>query len=381
MTYIGILVFCIFTAVSFAPTPARAVGNDADLQCIPAIPPCPCGMIMGPKGCIGGPNKFMCPCSDTTSGFVTSGHCLADQKCHGESTGGMAPMLPMIPMPMPKMSMMMMPDPCAAGGATGSSSPAGCGGGYDTGSGSIFDTSAYFNAGTSDSGSAFDNLNKSTGGVSNFLVNATATAQTDDSGAAPIVPTTTANLTGVIRIGGAGATIVANLKDGVSEVAGFFGGNALNAIGAASVAGRLCATRPWAQSIISKVIPSAFFDGLCKFGGYQVGIITPQVNVGGTIKIPTTKQKPTIPIPAVAGTPSATIWAEPASVRLGTRTYIFWKSVGVIDCTVSGPNFSHMTLSGGASTVPLSGATTYSIECTAPDGSKVSDLVTVDLAI
>jgi hypothetical protein len=75
------------------------------------------------------------------------------------------------------------------------------------------------------------------------------------------------------------------------------------------------------------------------------------------------------------------VWAEPASVRLGTRTYIFWTSRGATTCAVIGPNFTQTSLSGGASTVPLSGATTFTMECTAPDGTKATDTVTVNLAI
>lgn len=373
----GLLFLCLSGAILF-PHTVGAVGDDADQQCIPAIPPCPCGTIMGSKGCIPGANKYLCPCFDNTSGFITSGICQATAKCLGTATGGMAPMLPMIPMPMPKMGMMMMPDPCASG--TGSSSPCGTGGFENFGS-SMFDASAYTNVDSSSNASdLFGALDSSGGGVSTVLNNATATAAPPQS-PAPTVPTTTGKLIGAIHIGEAGATLVANLRDSVSEVAGFFGGNAFGVIGGTSIAGRLCATRPWAGSIITKIIPVDFFDGLCRFTGFQVGVAVPAVvNSSAPIRN-APPPKPTIHLPTPTGVPEVDIWAEPPRVRLGSRTYIFWNAKGVLDCSVTGPNFFHNTFSGGASTVPVSGATTYSIECTAPDGTKVTKNVTVDLAI
>ena len=220
--------------------------------------------------------------------------------------------------------------------------------------------------------------------MSNFLV--TASSSGGESGGektqAPLVPTTTSKLTGAIRVGSAGATILANLKVGASEFVGFFGGNAFSVIGAPSIAGGLCAARPWASGGLSKIIPPAFFDGLCRFSGYQVGTITPQAvaSTGSTMKTQKKTQQQFM-LPTVSGDPEVDIWAEPEAVRLGTRTYIFWNSKGVLDCKVEGPNFFHSTLSGGASTVPLSGATTYTIECTIPGGETVRDSVTVRLAI
>ena len=43
---------------------------------------------MGPKGCIGGPNMWKCPCYDTTNTFGSSGICVAPMKCLAQSTGG-----------------------------------------------------------------------------------------------------------------------------------------------------------------------------------------------------------------------------------------------------------------------------------------------------
>lgn len=386
----GLLILGALYLLTAFPQMTGAAQMDADAMCLPVvIPVCGCMKIMVEGKCVGGMNKFMCPCSDSTSGFTTSGKCLATFKCKGESVGGMMPMLPMIPMPMPKMSMMMPQDPCMQGGtgtggnaASTSTNPCSGGFGGDFGQGgSIFDTSSYFNDTSSSTGSLFDDLNQPTGStVSTFLNNATATQATGATQQNVVVPTTTSKLTGSIRVGEAGATVVANLRDGVAEVAGFFGGSTFGGNASQSVAGRLCATRPWA-GVISKIIPPTFFDTLCSKAGYQVGVTNPApiTQVAVPKKTPVQAMPPKQPVDL--GPVEIDIWAEPSSVRLGTRTYIFWRSKGVLDCSVKGPNFTQNALAGGASTVPLSGATTYTLECALPDGTTVSDSVTVGLAI
>jgi len=194
-------------------------------------------------------------------------------------------------------------------------------------------------------------------------------------------------LSGDVRIGSAGATVIANLRQGLSEVAGFFGGSTGGASQALSAAGKLCSSRPWSGSFVTSVIPTSFFDGLCEWRGYQVGALAPQ----GTSKIPTTpassgtsasQQQGTSLQPQASNVPpEVDIWAEPASVRLGTRTYIFWNTRGVAACKESGPSFSQNSLSGGASTVPISGPTTFTIECLSTASSTVKDSVTVQIAI
>ena len=334
----------------------------------------------------------MCPCFDITSGFETSGVCMAPNKCLGQKTDGMMPMLPMIPMMMPMM--MMPPDPCSAQGIGGvggfadktasssaaSSTPPCNSGGVPQFDPGIFDTSSYFNNNSSSS-NLFDSLNGSGGGVSNYLVVASGTIEVKPPPEAPLTPTTTGSLFGAIKISATGATILANLRQGVTEVAGFFGGNTFNALGAPSIVGRLCATRPWAQSsFLAAIIPPGFFDALCAKAGYQVGII-PTTYVPPITQIYKRPATPPPMPPMNLGPVSVEIWAEPPAVRLGTRTYIFWNAKGVLTCEVTGPNFTQKSLSGGASTVPLSGPTTYSIECAAPDGTKTDKSVTVNLAI
>lgn len=194
-------------------------------------------------------------------------------------------------------------------------------------------------------------------------------------------------LSGDVRIGSAGATIVANLRQGLSEVAGFFGGSTGGASQALSAAGRLCASRPWAGTFVSNVIPTSFFDGLCEWRGYQSGVAMPTNTAKTSTITPTSgstgSQKPGAPFQPAASNvpPEVDIWAEPASVRLGTRTYIFWNARGVISCKGSGPSFSQNSLSGGASTVPITGPTTFNIECLTTASTTVQDSVTVQIAI
>jgi hypothetical protein len=94
-----------------------ATGNESDIQCMgsPKDAHCQCNKGIDKKtgkcGNVPGGGKIGCPCKDVTSGFPTDGKCAAVGKCKGESTGGMMPMLPMLPMPMPKMSMPMMMQP------------------------------------------------------------------------------------------------------------------------------------------------------------------------------------------------------------------------------------------------------------------------------
>lgn len=209
---------------------------------------------------------------------------------------------------------------------------------------------------------------------------ATANSSSSVKAAAP-------GLSGDVRIGSAGATIIANLRQGMSEVAGFFGGSTGGASQALSAAGRLCASRPWAGSFVSNVIPTSFFDGLCEWRGYQAGVAMP-TNTSKTSAITPTSGSTASQTSGNSFQPNASnvppevdIWAEPASVRLGTRTYIFWNARGVASCKGSGPSFSQNTLSGGASTVPITGPTTFTIECLTTASTTVQDSVTVQIAI
>ena len=156
----------------------------------------------------------------------------------------------------------------------------------------------------------------------------------------------------------------------------------------------MCQNRPWANSVVSFVIPPTFFDGLCSWQGYQVGkpapppqptVILQQTKPAPVTKKPTPPKQP----PAAASStppavpPQVDIWAVPAAVPLGSRTSIFWNTKGVASCTETSPDgsFNESTLSGGASTVPLSGSTTFTISCLTADGKPVTNYVTVNMSI
>ncbi len=416
---------------------AEALNAAANAMCNPWFIQCPCNMVPGPKGCVGGKNTANCPvgvCIDTTEGFTTPGICSAQNKCEGKTSsspgglGGASEALGLT-----KQIMDLLKGLTGAGGGGGGSEvPASqapatvCPNGYYTVTQPSTDPCAVYNPNsisdalgggtTGISGSLLDALNGDTGsalptdtstvtggttsvpsGTTQTPVstptnsNSTETAPVPPPATPPVVPATSKSLTGDIKIGGTGATVIANFKQGVTEVAGFFGGSTFGGGSGQSAASRVCASRPWAGTgLIASFVPNAFFDSMCSRAGYQVGVVQ------NTVTTPTRETSSSSVNTRVTTTPTATttppvrvniippevdIWAEPLSVRLGTRAYIFWNARGVDMCAASGPNFSQSSISGGASTVPISGATTFSIECTAPDGTKVTDSVTVNLAL
>jgi hypothetical protein len=200
-------------------------------------------------------------------------------------------------------------------------------------------------------------------------------------------------LSGNIFITGSGATFQVNSQDtnSNSAVAGFLGSDVTTGEPQGLVAG-LCQSRPWTSNFLSVIVPASFFDGLCSWQGYQVGQPAPQPGIGGGSN-PVLDQHPVISPHPRPGTGSGTttpiipprvaIWAVPASVPLGARTSIFWTSQGVTGCMETSPDgsFSQNTLSGGASTVALAGITTFTISCISPDGSPVTDYVTVTISL
>lgn len=191
-------------------------------------------------------------------------------------------------------------------------------------------------------------------------------------------------LEGDIYVGDAGGTIFARSRDPGSntEVAGFYGGGSAGPDAAKSLIGRMCVSRPWSGGFLSSIIPPSFFDGLCTRAGYQVGPLVKESSGPATkraTKTAPTKKTTTVKTPVIKA--EVDIWAEPGNVRLGTRTYIFWNSSGVVSCKASGPSFSQNSLSGGASTVPLSDASTFKISCLTAASTTVEDSVTVRLAL
>src|SRR6266545_4232021 len=104
----------LFVLLSLAPVVTHAEGSAADAMCNPVYTQCPCGKepdAQKPGECKQGTNWYMCPnhCRDVTSGHVTLGHCVAPNKCHGDTVdgkpveqpkpeeGGSPPNLPEIP--------------------------------------------------------------------------------------------------------------------------------------------------------------------------------------------------------------------------------------------------------------------------------------------
>lgn len=201
-----------------------------------------------------------------------------------------------------------------------------------------------------------------------------------------VVHLTSGGVNGNIEVTSKGGTIYANSENLQTNtaVAGFYGGDTFGNQQPKSLVARMCISRPWTGSIISKIIPDTFFDGLCKWAGYQVGVITG--SQGPVVQYVVRKD-------TSAGTSTATttqtvpakvqIWAVPASVPLGARTSIFWTTQGVTSCMITSPDgsFNEHSLSGGASTVPLTGATTYTISCLTPDNKPVTGYTTVNLSI
>ena len=191
---------------------------------------------------------------------------------------------------------------------------------------------------------------------------------------------------GDIVITKGGATFVAQARDqgANTEVAGFYGSDTYGGQSQGIVAG-MCKNRPWASSVVSFVVPPAFFDSLCAWRGYQVGAPAPPSQ-------PVVEKKTTSPAsPKDAAQKSQTptveprveIWAVPDTVPLGTRTSVFWNTSGVESCSITSPDgsFNETSLSGGAATVPLSGPTTFTISCLTPEGTPITDYVEVMLAI
>ncbi len=200
---------------------------------------------------------------------------------------------------------------------------------------------------------------------------------------------------GDVKILANGTTIIAGVREKNSEVAGFYGTSATTGTGGVA---KLCSNRPWATNFLSFIIPASFFDSLCTWRGYTVGqkpaaVVSPAATTGtGTTKTNTVKTtvggtKSTgtaTTAPAVAPeTARVDIWASPAVVPLGARTSIFWNTQGVTECIETSPDgsFTHSSLKGGASTVPLTQATTFTISCIAPNGAPITDTVTVQMAL
>ena len=218
-------------------------------------------------------------------------------------------------------------------------------------------------------------------GVSQVLIGSTTNALI---GPPQLTGQTFTNFPGIfgnVLLNNNGATIFASTINGNSETSAFYGSDTLGGQ-PQSVAAQMCESRPWTTNFLADIIPSGFFDSLCQWAGYQVGQpqAQPQVTLSQQTQPAQTQPAPATTTPSVAA--QADIWAVPAEVPLGARTTISWNSQGVTQCTESSPDgsFSESSLSGAASTVPLTGSTTFTISCLDPNGNPVTDYVTVEIS-
>jgi len=256
-----------------------------------------------------------------------------------------------------------------------------------------------------------------------------------------------------VRTGDSGTTLEAEVREGDTAVGGFYGGAGIGAQ-SSNMIGRLCSNRPWAGSIVARVISDTFFDGLCTRLGFTPG---EEITVSAPTDVTNTEAQARMRIaeeraaeaaargmhcplgvrpgelaklefscgearleetvgfdidsevaqsvivsPTSASQygivcsdgfesfcsvqvvdPRLVIWADPATVVLGSRTTIFWNTEDVLkgSCSVKGPSFSERGEFGGASTVPINTASTFSLTCTGGDGVTTTAEVLVDLAI
>ena len=203
--------------------------------------------------------------------------------------------------------------------------------------------------------------------------------------------TTTPGLSGGIQTTGTGATFTANNVQDNTETSAFFGGDTIGGF-VSNLVGGWCHSRPWAGGLIASIIPPSFFDGLCSSGGFAVGTPTAAVATSGStnqtsVVLTQTKVQQTTPtqttLPTTQLIPARVdIWAVPSTVPLGARTTIFWNTENVTNCTETSPDgsFSQTSLSGGAATVPLTEATTFTISCLDSQQNPATDYVTVSIA-
>lgn len=283
-------------------------------------------------------------------------------------------------------------NPCARYVPAGSASTLG-------GSDSLLDALGEDSSGTDLSATLLENTNTNTntdeGTALSTSILATTSTLPVPQGAVGLTPGLP-GIFGDFKLLTGGATLVAGSRsqEQNTETAGFYGAGTVGQ--PQGLIGQWCQSRPWTKNFLSLVIPATFFDGLCTARGYQVGVPEPvqqspslqqtviKANAASPAKTPTTSTAPapTTPITPTI-TPKVDIWAVPAAVPLGSRTTIFWNTQGVTNCTETSPDgsFNHNTLSGGAATVPITGATTFSISCDAPDGSHVTGYVVVNLSI
>ncbi|PIR84160.1 hypothetical protein COU18_00180 [Candidatus Kaiserbacteria bacterium CG10_big_fil_rev_8_21_14_0_10_51_14] len=422
------------------PLRAHALGQQADDMCTTVIPTCPCMTVPSSQGCVRGYNQYLCPdvCWDNTHGFVTLGTCVAPRKCLAVSTsddtfdvdlGLLNQALQAVQL---GVQLFQLGGPAGqnSGQASGQTPGAdyygtpygaeGCYGGYYQTSdvsrlsdpcaeyvpdipsvSSGIDTGAYGAPAGCDAISQLLGTCEGTNTNTNTNISTNINTSTNlgtTSAAVPPAPRRTifqpnlggltgptAGLRGDILTRFRDATILAGSRDLESnvEVAGFFGSETFGTQQPQSLVARWCQSRPWASNFLSKIVTPSFFDNICTSRGYSVGVAasTPQVTrtqppAPRTTSTPVATSTPRVP-------PKVDIWASPPSVSLGGRTSIFWNAEGVESCieTASDGNFNQRSLSGGAATVPITEATTFTITCLVSDGSNITASTVVGLKI
>jgi hypothetical protein len=361
---------------------------------------------------MGGANMHMCPCADSTNGFTTSGKCIAAFKCQADSSGGMPPMLPMLPMPMPMPSSPSSPSdsPCDQGGqassiVTGTTTNAtSSAAASSTCPSTNNDFGQYPSYDTSSSNTNTDNSGTS-GGLPDItsLLNGPATdsgsVNTTPTGGTivPSTPTSPAatppapfgsveGVTGDVQVQGQYVRVLASNRNSArgTQVSGFYGFQTVSGIAANDIFKNLCALRPWSSNFISFIVPSSYFDALCSARNFAVGVTaaaTSNATVSNTTYSGTSANAtPSAPsAPRYLGNAHADIWATPSAVSSGDRTSIFWDATGVSACSITSSDhaFSGSSLSGHASTGSLTANTAYTITCQTATSTVSNQVVVV----
>lgn len=411
------------------PFTASAAGTAADAICVASN----CSLTPQEQKQTGKPLCTVTPCQDAEPGGITKGMCANKTTCKAVSSTGLNGQSSAVDTGMkllgqvlgPLLSKLLAPSPAApaaAPAATTATSPtgtSGCTSYYPTSAPSsdpcayyVPPTSSSLTTGTASTLTTSDQLLNALGGSTGSTDTSNTNTNTNTNLVTPLLgqlqtaagtvaasTTSTTTIPTFLGLSGAsgdiqllpnGATIIGSEVDtsGNSAVAGFYGGDTFGTGQPQGLAAQLCESRPWASSVVSYVIPASFFDGLCQWQGYQVGTPPAAAQVQQTVTL--TQQTPapvaatTTPVTTTSViAPQVQIWAVPASVALDTRASIFWNTQGVTNCTETSPDgsFTENTLSGGAATVPLTGATTYTISCLDSNNNPVTGYVTVNLSI
>lgn len=409
--------------------------SPANAMCNPVIPACPCGTVPSKAGCVPGPNMFQCPCYDVTLSFMTVGFCAAPVYCQAIKVPGLLGIGMQVGQGVVSSILRNAlggGSQQRQGGGTGTRTvipptPTGCRQYYRTSVPSSDPCAVYVPA-TSTSSVDRDYVQRlldalrqpQRSGTQTVTPPARTTQQTQTPAVQQRAPDISDSLfnwaqflpqqpktpqqpkntfiqelgsRSEFRITPTSATLEAGFRDDTAnvETSAFFGTG--SGAGTPSPAQRLCLVRPWQHPIVSTYLHASLFDSLCTNRGFAAGVsATPDAPVvpaparrSSTPPASKTTVKPTS-TPAYTGPyvePSIDIWAVPSRVSIGSRTSIYWYSKGVVSCTVTSPDgsFKQGGLSNlyGASTVPLSDTTVFSLSCLTPDNRPITDYVTVNV--